>query len=66
MTRLPIIRSIKPNTFNVGKNLPPETILKLKGKGWLPLDWSADIELEETPREIVRIMESNSDYKGEL
>jgi hypothetical protein len=58
-----MIRSIHPNTFNVGVNLPIEVISDWKRKGWLAIDWRPDIELEETSKEIKRIMERNSDFK---
>ena len=57
MTRFPTIRRIRVGTFNLGSNLSSETIAKLKCRGLLPFDWRPDLNLEETPKEIVRIMQ---------
>ncbi len=43
MTRLPIIRRIKPNTFNVGESLTNEDVARIKAYMWreFQIDWKA-------------------------
>lgn len=70
MTKLPIIRSIKPNTFNVGESLTADEIVNIKAYMWreFQIDWKAPGEVIqiESSREIVKIMQEKPiDRRGE-
>ena len=67
MTRLPIIRTIKPNTFNVGVNLTGIERAKLKAlmQSLGNFDWEPPTEeiTIESHSEIVKIMQEHPQGK---